>query len=362
VLLTAPTLVAVSGIATHVTQLMHSPVRQSFRLRHFLAGGEGLCEPRLASIWRRAVMPFAWARRLLREGRPIVHLNTALDRNGLLRDASLLLIARALGCATLWQVHGGAAPEDFFRGRLQRVLFRGLLKQAHRVIVISRADEVAYRDWVPSGRLLRIVNCVDATSVEPSSRTADRDRPLRLTFLGRLIPAKGVLEAVDAIAEARALGVDATLAIAGTGPEEARIRARIRDLGLERAVQLLGAVTGSRKQRLLAQSDLFVLPTFHRERIPYALLEAMAVGAVPIVCAAGDIDEVVIANRNGFILQPRRPDLIARVIVQVAADRPRLEALSQACRARIREHYCVERMAHEFLKLYRSVIQGEDGH
>jgi glycosyltransferase involved in cell wall biosynthesis len=357
VLLTAPTLTAVSGIATHVRLLMHSPLRRSFRLRHFCAGGEGLREPRITRVWRQVLAPFAWGRRLLREGRPIVHLNTALDRNGVLRDGLLLLIARAMGCAVVWQVHGGAAPADFFRGRAGRGLFRALLKLADRVVVITRADEIAYRDWVPVGRLVRIVNSIDTECVEQAPRGADRNRPLRITFLGRLIPAKGIIEAVDAIADVRESGVPVTLAIAGSGPAEAQVRARIRDRGLEHAVQLLGTLDGPRKQQLLAESDLFVLPTYHRERLPYALLEAMAVGAVPIVCAAGDIGEVVIADRHGFILEPRRPDLIARTILQVAADRGRLEELSQACRARIREHYGVERMANEFLALYRSVIE-----
>jgi glycosyltransferase involved in cell wall biosynthesis len=300
-------------------------------------------------LWRQATTPFAWGRRLLREGRPTVHLNTSLDRNGVLRDGMLLLIARAMGCRTVWQVHGGAAPADFFRGRAGAALFRAVLKRADSVVVITHADEVAYRDWVPGGRLVRIVNSVDI--VPPIQRTDPRG-PLRVTYLGRLIAAKGALEAVEAIAEVRRMGTAVTFAIAGTGPVEAQLRAKILALGLEDTIQLLGAVEGSRKQQLLSETDLFVLPTYHRERLPYALLEAMAVGAVPIVCAAGDIGEVVVADRHGFILEPRRPDLIARAILQVAADRERLEELSRACRERIREHYAVERMAKDFRALY----------
>jgi glycosyltransferase involved in cell wall biosynthesis len=358
VLLTAPTMGAVSGIATHVGQLMRSPVLGSFRLRHFCAGGAGLRERYAARLWRRLAMPFAWGWRLRREGMPIVHLNTALDRKGLLRDGLLLLIAHSMGCATVWQVHGGAAPTDYFGSGVRRRLFRALLKRADRVVVITRADETAYRDWVPAGRLVRIRNSVETgSSEEVAARSADRDRPLRVIFLGRLMLSKGVLEAVDAIDEARRLGVRCTLAIAGTGPAEAQVRARVRDRGLEQVVQLLGAVAAPDKQRLLAGSDLFVLPTYHRERIPYALLEAMAAGAVPIVCAAGDIGDVVVPNRHGFVLEPRRPDLIAQIILQVATDRGRLEELSRACRERIRDQYAVERMANDFLGLYRSVIR-----
>lgn len=355
VLLTAPTLTAVSGVATHVRQLVDSSLGRSFQLGHFRAGGEGLRERRVARLWRQAITPFSFARRLIREGRPIVHLNTALDRNGLVRDALLLLIARAARCPVVWQVHGGAAPADYFRGRAGAV-FRALLKRADRVVVITRGDELAYRNWVPPGRLIRIVNSVDVVRDEPLSRkTAVSGGPLRITFLGRLIPAKGVLEAVDAVAEVLAAGVPITFNIAGTGPAEAAIHARARERGIESSVRLLGAVDGEHKRRLLAETDLFVLPTYHRERIPYALLEAMAVGAVPIVCAAGDIGEVVMADRHGFVLEPRRPDLISRAILAVASDRERLDELSRACRERVREEYGIARMADQFLALYRSL-------
>jgi glycosyltransferase involved in cell wall biosynthesis len=355
VLLTAPTLTAVSGVATHVRQLVDSPLRKNFRLRHFCTGGEGLREPPVARLWRQAITPFAFAHRLIREGRPVVHLNTALDRNGLVRDALLLLIARAARCRVVWQVHGGAAPADYFPG-LSRGLFRALLKRADRVVVITHGDELAYRNWVPPGRLIRIVNSVDAHLREPRSRVAAANgSPLQITFLGRLIRAKGVIDAVDAVADVIAAGVPITFNIAGTGPAESEIRTRIRERGIEPSARLLGAIDGADKQRLLAETHLFVLPTYHRERLPYALLEAMAAGAVPIVCAAGDIGEVVIAGRHGFVLEPRRPDLIARAILEVARDRERLDELSCACRQRIREEYGVARMADQFLALYRGL-------
>jgi glycosyltransferase involved in cell wall biosynthesis len=355
VILTAPTLSAVSGIATHVDQLMHSTLRQDLRVAHFCAGGEGLVESRAARLRRRAVTPIAWATRLRRDGLPLVHINTALDRKALARDALLLLIAKIMRCPVVWQVHGGCAPSEFCRGRATRKLLRGLLALADRVVVISRADAAAYRSFVVPARLCKISNAVDATEFDSIDRCIDVNRPLRIVFMGRLIVAKGVLDAVDAIAAVRAQDVHVVLQVAGTGPAAPDVARRVSLHGLQGQIQMLGNVAGQSKWDLLARSDLFVLPTYHRERMPYGLLEAMAAGVVPLVCAAGDIDELVIPEQHGFVLEPHRPDLLARAIVQLARDREHLAQLSQACKARVRELHGIQRMAGEFRRLYLNV-------
>jgi glycosyltransferase involved in cell wall biosynthesis len=355
VLITAPDTSAVSGIATHVNQLLQSPLQESFRLGHFRAGGEGLAESRFRRVLRRALTPAAWVGRLWRDGRPLVHINTSLDRNGLARDALLLLIARTMGCPVIWQVHGGLAPSEFCPSRAKEKWLRALLARADRVVVITRADEAAYRAFVPPGRLIRIVNSIDAVAFDGGERRQDAGGELRLSFLGRLIPAKGVMDVVDAVAAVREAGVRVILSIAGSGPADGALRQRVLDLNLQDQVVFLGTIGGAQKQRLLSESDLFVLPTWHRERMPYALLEAMAAGAVPITSAAGDIDELIVAGQHGFILEPHRPDLIAGIILRVASDRAGLAQLSSACRQRVRECYGLPRMAGEFSRLYRNL-------
>ena len=357
VLITAPDASAVSGITTHVSQLLRSPLQDSFNLGHFRAGGEGLGESKLRRLLRRLSTPLAWALRLVRDGRPLVHINTSLDRNGLARDGLLLLIARALHCPVVWQVHGGLPPSEFCLSRARESILRGLLKWADRVVVITRADEAAYRGFVAPGKLVRIVNSVDTMAFDSDERRCDMNGAIHIGFLGRLIPAKGAMDAVEAVAVVRDAGVDVRLRIAGAGPESATLQRRVRELRLEDRVTFLGPVGGDQKKRLLAESELFVLPTWHRERMPYALLEAMAAGAVPISCAAGDIDELIVPGQNGFILEPHRPDFIASVILAMARDRVRLPALSRACRERVRERYGLERMATEFSGLYQSLCK-----
>jgi len=54
-----------------------------------------------------------------------------------------------------------------------------------------------------------------------------------------------------------------------------------------------------------AASDIFVFPTFHREGLPYALLEAMAAGAVPITTRVGAIPDVMQDGGDGLLMKQR---------------------------------------------------------
>jgi len=357
IVFTAPDATAVTGISTHVNQLMRSHLQDAFRLGRFRCGGQGLSESRVQRFCRRSLTPLAWVKRLRDDEQPIVHINTALDHKALARDALLLLLARAMGCPVVWQVHGGMTPSAYCRRDATAGMLRAFLRLADRVVVISRADEVEYRPFVASERLVRIVNAVDTREYESIERPTPPNGPLTIAFLGRLIAAKGILDVVAAMVAVRDEGVPVTLKIAGTGPAAGEVQQRIRHHGLQEHVQLLGPLTGALKLALLAESHLFALPTYHSERMPYALLEAMAAGVVPITCAAGDIDELVVPGQHGFIVEPRRPDLIARSILSVVGDRPCLAGLSRACRARVQDRYGIGRLETQFAEIYRSLCR-----
>jgi glycosyltransferase involved in cell wall biosynthesis len=77
-------------------------------------------------------------------------------------------------------------------------------------------------------------------------------------------------------------------------------------------------------------ADVLVLPSLH-EGLPLTLLEAMALGVVPIVARAGAIEEAVRDGVDGWIVsQERCVHEITRRIEQLAGDRTRLRAMSDA--------------------------------
>jgi len=181
---------------------------------------------------------------------------------------------------------------------------------------------------------------------------------LRLAYIGRLVVGKGVLDLIDAmqIIAREHEAVPISLRIAGAGPVERQLRMKVEEYGLNERVQLLGPVAGAQKHRLLQQTDVCVLPTFHLERLPYALLESMAEGVPAVACAIGGVAELIEHRRTGLLVPPRRPDLLAAAILQLASDRLLLEQISRAAHERIRDSYDLAVMAARFCALYDEIL------
>lgn len=74
---------------------------------------------------------------------------------------------------------------------------------------------------------------------------------------------------------------DATLTIVGIGEMEEQIRARIEQLGLQSRVTLTGGLPHEEVLRRMAQSDLFVLPSWG-EGYGIVYIEAMAAGCIAV--------------------------------------------------------------------------------
>jgi glycosyltransferase involved in cell wall biosynthesis len=116
------------------------------------------------------------------------------------------------------------------------------------------------------------------------------DRPF-VMFLGRLDRIKGIDRLLDAYALAVRSGIGMDLVVAGPEfGEGASVRARIRDLGLERSVHLPGPLWGRRKLDALAECAIYA----HRPRYEgygLAVVEAMAAGRPVVTTAACHVDE-----------------------------------------------------------------------
>lgn len=360
ILVLGPQRTALSGVSTHVNTLLASPLAQEFALLHFQVGSEGRNEGAAGRLLRLLVSPLALALAIAARGASIVHLNTSLDPRAFWRDAVYLLVARACGARVVFQVHGGALPREFCCGRAWlAAIVRAVLRLADAVVVLARCELDAYREFVPDRYVVAIPNAVDgARFAAPARRRSEPWSALRLAYVGRLARGKGLDELLQGLKLARAQGTRARLAIAGSGPEEQRLRRLAEESGLGGDVVFVGPVRGERKLALLAAADVAVLPSYG-EGLPMALLEGMAAGLPVIATAVGAIPDVVTDGVHGVLIAPRDAQAVARAIARLAADRRMLERMGAAARARVTDAYSVPQFTARFGRLYAELCVGK---
>ncbi len=351
-----PSLTAVSGVSTHLNQLFGSSLARECELLHFQVGSEGRRETVLGKLWRLLIAPVLFFFFLLRHRPRIVQLNTSLEPKSYWRDIAFLIVAKLLGRQVVYQVHGGALPEEFFAGsRGLTALLRRVLSLPDVVVLLAQVELEAYRRFVPAQRLEVIPNAIDPGVLLQRPLDDEPTGPLHLAYLGRMAENKGIFEVVEALARLVRDGRDLRLTFAGGGPDEERLKERVRALGLEGRARFAGPLFGGQKDALWMSADVFVFPTWHREGLPYAILEAMAAGAVPVTTRVGAIPDVMEDGVHGLFVPAKDLESLARALMRLDDDRALLLRLAQAGRARVLEHYTVARLAQDFQRLYDSL-------
>lgn len=162
---------------------------------------------------------------------------------------------------------------------------------------------------------------VDLDRFRPADRKAAKAKlgvtgPLIIS-VGALIPRKGH----DIIIEALADLDNATLLIAGEGPEEARLAALAKARGLAERVRLLGSVPHGQLPALLAAADVMALAS-ESEGLANAWIEAMACGTPVVTPAVDGATEALDRPAAGRLLSQRTPRAFAEAIRDILADPP----------------------------------------
>lgn len=177
---------------------------------------------------------------------------------------------------------------------------------------------------------------LDATAIAARARAAG---PLRLLFVGSLIPRKGLHTLLDALAwlkdEPWTLDVVGPTAVSPT--YTTRIRRQIKTAALEHHVTLHGLLPDDALAALAARSHLLVIPSSY-EGFGIAYLEGMAFGLPAIATRSGAAHEIITHGENGFLVPPGETAELVAILGALLHDRKRLTHLSLAAHARARAH------------------------
>jgi len=189
---------------------------------------------------------------------------------------------------------------------------------------------------------------------KPAGASANRSTGVgaasRILFLGRVHPAKGVGELLDACALLAPRYPQLRLVLAGEGELDwARRRADARGIGGQ--VDLPGWLDAAACTRQLACASVFCLPSW-AEGVPMAMLEAMAAGRPVVVSAVGGMLDVIRDGVDGVLVPPRDAVALAAGLERVLGNPTFGASLAQGARARIELDYSMDQMCRRLAAIY----------
>jgi glycosyltransferase involved in cell wall biosynthesis len=240
--------------------------------------------------------------------------------------------ARYTGTLDEFQGHAGDARTRFLRATRNRAL-----RSARHVFCPSTyLRDVALRWGLEPQRVSVLPNPAPEVSPMPSREELRRELGLDgnvLVFAGRLGPQKALGVLLQALRDVP----DASLVVAGDGPERGALEVRVGQLGLDGRVSFRGAVPREEVLRLFAGADAAVLSSAW-ENFPHTVVEALAVGCPVIATSVGGVPEVVRDGENGLLVAPGDSHALGAAIARFFADDELRARLASAAPGSVAAH------------------------
>ncbi len=213
----------------------------------------------------------------------------------------------------------------------KRLTWGRTLRGARKVIACSEEQKafVARTYGVPLEDIIAIPNAVGEDFFQHNAAAPSRET-LRLLYVGRLTVQKRVDRLIEAMRHVRS---PAHLTIVGDGEDRGMLEALARSYDLTN-ISFVGMKDGPEIREYHCINDLFLISS-DKEGAPLSLLEAMAAGLPVIGTDVLGIRELV--KDVGILVEPH-PENFAAEIDSLAGDSARRASLSDASRAKARQH------------------------
>ena len=268
-----------------------------------------------------------------------------LHGHGAKGGAYARLLPRRHDAVRIYTPHGGALHYSTMSpaGAVFLGMERLLMSRTDGFIFESGFSRRTYEEKIgkPSSEVVVIPNGVRPDEFAPVS--AD-DNAADFIFVGELRTLKGISVLIEALA---AMKSEATLAIVGSGPDEAEFRAQADRSTAKDRISFLGAMPAREAFR---RGRVVVMPSL-AESLPYVALETIAAGKPFIASGVGAMPEVFGPDALALI-QPGNPRSL-RSALEAALVRPeRLSDQAQRLRERVRTHFSTARMVGDVIEFY----------
>lgn len=235
----------------------------------------------------------------------------------------------------------------------------GLISCCSRYIIcVSDAVKEKAARVIPfRNKLKTVYNGIHFVEKVPSTFRLEFSLPesaLLIGNVGNLYPVKGQTHLVRAFSELLKYRPNAYLVLVGRGSEERRLREQVRELNLPGDRVLF---TGFRDdvENIMNALDLYIQPSLS-EGHPVAVLEAMSLGVPVIASAVGGVPELLGENRYGTLAIAGAWESLHGCMMAYLDDPEGFRDRARASRAFVRENFSVEKMAQNYIDIYRRAI------
>lgn len=241
----------------------------------------------------------------------------------------------------------------YARGNRMLSLLQKALKSADTIIATTDFTRSEIDALVPFSREKTVIipPAVEIHKTSPSSSITFSGSPILFT-VSRLVERKGVDVAIQAVKVLSEEMPELRYYVAGTGPDEQRLKGLAEEHNVGDRVIFLGSV--SSPDQLFPQADIFIMPnrmlsTGEREGFGMVFLEAGLHGVPSIAGRSGGAVEAVLHEESGLVVTPESVTEVVDAIRRLASDQELRKRMGMVAKAHASK-FSRCRMSEDFLK------------
>jgi glycosyltransferase involved in cell wall biosynthesis len=335
------------GIASVVKTYKLSGLFDRLNIRYIASHREGSTLKKIA-VFLKGLVNFLILCSLNRVS--LCHLQTA-SYGSFSRKYIFFFLAKLFGVKTVLHIHG-AEFELFYREKsfyFQKKMIQHALRRADLVIVLSEQWRKQISKICLKANIQVLHNPID-----PALFVNDKRHDSTLLFLGEIGRRKGIYDVIDTLPKIISEYPNLKLIVAGTG-EINQARLHCQTLGVESNVVFTGWIVGTKKEQLLRESTLLLLPSYN-EGLPMSILEAMAVGLPVVASKIGGIPEALAGVENYCLVEPGEKVEITEKILFLLANPKIRSKVALHLRTSVEEKFSVRKINQQLIQIYQHLI------
>ncbi|MCW5312299.1 glycosyltransferase [Nostoc sp. KVJ3] len=352
IILLGPSLLQQGGISNY-EKLFLEYAPSEVQICHIVTHEEGTTAFKII-VFLNAVWKFLWM--LINEEVDIIQLEIS-QRGSVLRQGIMTFLAWIFHKPIIIHAHGSQFHIFYAElAKWMQYLLNWVFCKCQRLIVLSESWKNFYIEnlGLKPEQVVVFYNPVKVPAEVPHRSLSKK---LNLLFLGRIGKRKGAFDLIKAFSLLPTeYQTTSSLIMAGDGDIE-QARNLVTTLNLEDYITLPGWIGSDKRDILLTQANIFVLPSYN-EGLPLAMLEAMACELAVIVTPVGGIPEIVTHSENGLIVNPGDVQQLSDAIKSLIENETLRLSLGSKARTSV---FALDIKNHwfSFLDLYHSVLNSD---
>jgi glycosyltransferase involved in cell wall biosynthesis len=266
------------------------------------------------------------------------------------------LAARSAGIPHVWYIHElGDEDHGLYFDLGQAVSLRLVDTLSQRIIVTSRTVQRHFEPSLPADKIRLIYPAVE---VPERPLTPSDPATFKLVVVGAIAPGKRQEDAIRAVSLLVAKGLTVRLTVVGAGEAQhvAALRALVRELAVEHAVEFAGF--SSDPYSYIAASDAALVCSRH-EALGRVTIEAMKLGKPVIGANRGGTAELIRDGGNGLLYRAEDAEDLSRKVDTLYHSKDLRSEIGRSARAWAQETFGLARYTRALLDVFNEAAHAK---